>query len=120
MKEYSVKQVVRMENKLQKFTSNTSYEDFLLPALIMFCVGGSIATVALNPQLNGGAANTDVSVITGAAMAALGSVKTARILFHEHISDRMYNKLEKIYAEQGEDFESAVKMEREKSESKSR
>ena len=118
MKEYSVKQVIRMENRLQKFTSNTAYEDFLLPALIMFGVGGSIATVALNPQLNGGAANTDVSVITGAAMAALGSVKTARILFHDHISDRMYNKLKKIYAEMGEDFESTVKMGIEKKESK--
>ena len=38
MKEYSVKQVIRMENRLQKFTSNTAYEDFLLPALIMFGV----------------------------------------------------------------------------------
>ena len=111
MKKYTVQKVMKMEDKLHNMSAS-DLEDFLLPSMISFVVGGSITTTALT-QAGALTPTSTAVVVISAAIAALGATKAARILMNDELSDNLLKKISQIYESMGEDFEKEVKNARE-------
>ena len=118
MKKYTVKQVIKKQKRFDKmdFFYDSDEKDWLFPALLCFGVGGSIGVTHIEQLVkNGWHFDTGdiVGVVMYSALIAFGLGKTLSILWHsfkeDYLFDKMSDKLEEIYANQGLDFEREVK-----------
>ena len=111
MKKYTVNQVVKLVDRSRKFNLANEDDTLLLPAMVCFCVGGSIFTTTLTQGSALGVQAETIFVVVSSAIAALGATKTAKILFNDKISANFSKKITKIYEEMGYDFKKEVEKE---------
>jgi len=108
MKRYKVKQVIKMEDRLRNLNDISNDVDlFFYPLAVMFGIG--LACI-VGPVKEG--VNELVPLVFG-SLVSLGSGASLAYLFSaEKLSDKLYEKLNKIYDFMGSEFKSKVQQER--------
>lgn len=120
MRKYTVKQVVKKERRFDKidFFNNHRDEDqdWLMPALLSMAVGGSAGVSHIESLINDPrvlATNDYFGIVMWGALLAFGLGKTLAILWNTYkedvLFDKMRDKLNAIYKNQGYEFEEQVK-----------
>lgn len=118
MKRYTVKQVIKMEDKmrwLNEIDSKRVGEDYFMPLVLL----GSIGLVYLSPTNYSQGAQL-IPIVLGSAATLFGYGSLAHFFSAGNRSDKLYDKIEKIYDVMGADFKQKVEEERQKIEKNGR
>ena len=108
MKRYTVKQVIKMEDRLKKLSQlgySGDAEFYFMPLMLLTTVGGCyILGASESTQL--------IPLIIGAATTIFGAGNLAHLFSAGLRSDFLYDKINKIYDIMGDDFKKQVEEER--------
>lgn len=109
MKRYTVKEVIKMEDRmryLNEIEHSRLDEEFLMPLAIL----GSLGLVFLSPAANSQGSQL-IPLILGSATTLFGFGTLAHFVSAGMRSDKLYDKIEKIYEVMGDDFKQKVEEE---------
>lgn len=112
MKRYTVKQVIKMEERqeqLYQVDRNGDAEFYFMPLMLLTSIGACyIMGAAESAQI--------VPLIIGSATTIFGAGSLAHLFSAGLRSDLLYDKINKIYDVMGDDFKNMVEQERLKQE----
>jgi len=112
MKKYTVKDVIKMEDKMKYFANLSSDrldDEYSFPLMLLGSIG--LATTMM-PSILETQANPLIPIIIGSMATLYGYGSFAYYSSADMISTKLYHKIEKIYDIMGDDFKQKVEEER--------
>jgi len=113
MKKYTVKDVIKMEDKrwqLYKIANNRDIDEFSMPLMMLGSFGLALSTTSSSISQT----NPLIPLILGAAVAIYGYGSVFSCFASDFVEKKLYDKIENIYEVMGPEFKQNVEKERQK------